>query len=70
MKRATKLVPDWDFILKIDADSVLPRDFPEDYSGVREESETWGVKRHAARRDGLERKGFRWRQGLSQGMLE
>jgi len=27
MKRATKLVPDWEFILKIDADSVLPRDY-------------------------------------------
>jgi glycosyltransferase involved in cell wall biosynthesis len=27
MKRATKLVPDWEFILKIDADSVIPRDY-------------------------------------------
>jgi len=27
IKKATRLVPDWEFLLKIDADSVLPRDY-------------------------------------------
>ena len=27
VKKATKLVPDWNYLLKIDADSVLPRDY-------------------------------------------
>ena len=27
VKKVTELVPDWDFLLKIDADSVLPRDY-------------------------------------------
>ncbi|MCW4013883.1 MAG: glycosyltransferase family 2 protein [Candidatus Bathyarchaeota archaeon] len=27
VKKVTKLVPDWDFLLKIDADSVLPKDY-------------------------------------------
>ena len=27
VKKITKLVPDWDFLLKVDADSVLPKDY-------------------------------------------
>jgi glycosyltransferase involved in cell wall biosynthesis len=27
IRKVTKLVPDWDYLLKIDADSVLPRDY-------------------------------------------
>lgn len=29
MKYATKLVPDWDFVLKLDADSVVPKHYME-----------------------------------------
>ena len=43
MKRATKLVPDWEFILKIDADSVLPRDYFQRIKAEFEKNPRLGV---------------------------
>ena len=43
MKRATKLVSDWDFILKIDADSLLPKDYFQRIIAEFEKNQRLGV---------------------------
>jgi glycosyltransferase involved in cell wall biosynthesis len=61
MKRATKLVPDWGFILKIDADSVLPRDYFQRIIAEFEKNPRLGVS------SGTPHDEMVWRGGASDG---
>ncbi len=43
VKRVTELVPDWDFLLKVDADSILPRDYFQKLLNKLDENPSLGI---------------------------